>query len=228
MGEGCLRAGAVFPRPTLPAGRDFGPVRTSGAFPPAAARQARSRSHGRLRCPKSLPIRHSSAAAQCSNPWDGGIAPVLTFWLHRFASLGLKSRINARFLPRMAPRLQRFASLGLKSRIDARICLKSAPRLQRFASLGLKSRITARFLPRMAPRLQRFASLGLKSRIDARFCQRSAPRLHRFASLGLKSRINAAPSCQQVEWPACSRRCRYGAASDSNFRRRKVEQFHLQ
>ena len=59
----CLRAGTVFPRPSLPAGRDFGPVRTCGAFPPAAARQApRSRSHGRLRRPKSLPIRHSSAA----------------------------------------------------------------------------------------------------------------------------------------------------------------------
>ena len=63
----CLRAGAVFPRPSLPAGRDFGPVRTCGAFPPTAARRAphRSRSHGRLRRPKSLPIRHSPAAAQC-------------------------------------------------------------------------------------------------------------------------------------------------------------------
>ena len=58
------------PRPSLPAGRDFGPVRTSGAFPPTAARRAphRSRSHGRLRRPKSLPIRHSPAAAQCRPP----------------------------------------------------------------------------------------------------------------------------------------------------------------
>ena len=111
------------PRPSLPSGRDFGPVRTCGAFPPTAARRAphRSRSHGRLRRPKSLPIRHSPAAAQCSGPWAGGIASVLTFWLHRFASLGLKSRIDARFLPRMAPRLQRFASLGLKSRITAAV-----------------------------------------------------------------------------------------------------------
>ena len=109
------------PRPSLPAGRDFGPVRTCGAFPPTAARQAphRSRSHGRLRRPKSLPIRHSPAAAQCFSPWAAGIASVLASWLHRFASLGLKSRITARFLPRMAPRLQRFASLGLKSRINA-------------------------------------------------------------------------------------------------------------
>ena len=42
-------------------------MRTCGAFPPTAARRAphRSRSHGRLRRPKSLPIRHSPAAAQC-------------------------------------------------------------------------------------------------------------------------------------------------------------------
>ena len=67
---GCLRTGTVLPRPTLPAGRDFGPVRTCGAFPPTAARRAphRSRSHGRLRRPKSLPIRHSPAAAQCRPP----------------------------------------------------------------------------------------------------------------------------------------------------------------
>ena len=151
----------MFPRPSLPAGRDFGPVRTSGAFPPTAARRAphRSRSHGRLRRPKSLPIRHSPAATQCFTPWAGGIALVLTSWLHRFASLGLKSRITARFLPRMAPRLHRFASLGLKPRIDARICQRSAPRLHRFASLGLKSRIAARFCQRSAPRLHRFASL---------------------------------------------------------------------
>ena len=105
----------------MPAGRDFGPVRTCGAFPPTAARRAphRSRSHGRLRRPKSLPIRHSPAAAQCSGPWAGGIASVLTFWLHRFASLGLKSRIATRFLPRMAPRLQRLPILGLKSGITA-------------------------------------------------------------------------------------------------------------
>ena len=218
------------PRPTLPAGRDFGPVRTCGAFPPTAARRAphRSRSHGRLRRPKSLPIRHSPAAAQCSSPWAAGIAPVLAFWLHRFASLSLKSRITARIAPVLAFWLHRFASLGLNSRIDARFALVLASWLHRFASLGFKSRIDARFALVLASWLHRFASLGLKLRIDARICQRSAPRLQRFASLGLKSRIDVAPSCQQVEWPACSRRCRYGAASDSNFRRRKVEQFHLQ
>ena len=158
------------PRPSLPSGRDFGPVRTCGAFPPTAARRAphRSRSHGRLRRPKSLPIRHSPVAAQCSGPWAAGIAPDLTFLLHRFASLGPKSRIAARITPVLTLWLHRFASLGLNSRIDARFALVLASWLHRFASLGLKSRINARFLPRMAPRLQRFASLGLKSRIDAR------------------------------------------------------------
>ena len=132
------------PRPSLPAGRDFGPVRTCGAFPPTAARRAPlSRSHGRLRRPKSLPIRHSPAAAQCSSHWAGGIASVLTFWLHRFASLGLKSRIDARIAPVLASLLHRFTSLGLKSRIDARIAPDLTSWLHRFAILGLKSGITA-------------------------------------------------------------------------------------
>ena len=133
------------PRPSPPAGRDFGPVRTCGAFPPTAARRAphRSRSHGRLRRPKSLPIRHSPAAAQCSSHWAGGIASVLTSWLHRFASLGLKSGIAAGIAPVLAFWLHRFASLGLKSRIAARFLPRMAPRLQRLPILGLKSGITA-------------------------------------------------------------------------------------
>ena len=143
-GEGCLRARSVLPRTTLPAGRDFGPVRTCGAFPPTAARRAphRSRSHGRLRRPKSLPIRHSPAAAQCFSPWAAGIASVLTSWLHRFASLGLKSGIAAGIAPVLASLLHRFASLGLKSRIDARSAPVLAFWLHRFAILGLKSGIT--------------------------------------------------------------------------------------
>ena len=171
------------PWPALPAGRDFGPVRTCGAFPPTAARRAphRSRSHGRLRRPKSLPIRHSPAAAQCSGPWAAGITSVLTSLLHRFASLGLKSRIDARIALVLTSLLHRFASLGLKSRIDARIALVLAFWLHRFASLGLKSRIDAR----IAPVLTLW--------------------LHRFASLGLKSGINAVLSCRRVEWPACGR-----------------------
>ena len=210
-----------FPLPTLPAGRDFGPVRTSGAFPPTAARQAppvHEATGGyavRSPCPSGIPRPRHNA----SLPWAAGIAPVLTSWLHRFVSLSLTSRIDARFALVLASWLHRFASLGLKSRIDARFALVLASWLHRFASLGLKSRITARFLPRMAQRLQRFASLGLKSRIDARICQRSAPRLHRFASLGLKSRINAAPSCRQSRTvpPAA---WSWGAGGDRTTRRR--------
>ena len=152
-----------FPWPSLPAGRDFGPVRTCGAFPPTAARQAphRSRSHGRLRRPKSLPIRHSPAAAQCFSPWAAGIASVLTSWQHRFASLGLKSRIDARIAPVLAFWLHRFASLGLKSRIDARIAPCLTLWLHRFARLGLKSRIDAWIAPILTLWLHRFASLYL-------------------------------------------------------------------
>ena len=129
--------------------------------------------------------------------------PVLISLLHRFASLGLKSRIDARIAPVLTLWLHRFASLGLKSRIDARIALV------------------------LTSLLHRFASLGLKSGIDARIALVLTFWLHRFASLGPKSRITAAPSCRQVELPAYSIRCRYVAASDSNFLRRKVEQFRL-
>ena len=133
------------PRLSLPAGRDFGPVRTCGAFPPTAARRAphRSRSHGLLRRPKSLPIRHSPAAAQCFSPWAAGIASVLTSALAAIRKFGLEIENRCTVCP-----------------VLASLCI-------RFASLGLKSRIAARFLPRMAPRLQRLPILGLKSGITA-------------------------------------------------------------
>ena len=109
------------PRPSLPAGRDFGPVRTCGAFPPAAARQvppvheATGGYAVRSPCPSGIPRPRHNAVL----PWSGGIAPVLTFWLHRFASLGLKSRIDARIALVLTSLLHRFASLGPKSRITA-------------------------------------------------------------------------------------------------------------
>ena len=89
------------PRPSLPAGRDFGPVRTCGAFPPTAARRAphRSRSHGRLRRPKSLPIRHSPAAAQCFSPWAAGNAPDLTSWLAAIVKSGLEIKNRCTVCP---------------------------------------------------------------------------------------------------------------------------------
>ena len=155
---------AVFPRPSLPAGfelslrptlsagRDFGPVRTCGAFPPTAARQAppvHEATGGyavRSPCPYGIPgPRHNADL-----PWAAGIAIVLTSLLHRFASLGLKSRIDARFATVLAFWLHRFASLGLKSRIDARIAPDLTSWLHRFASLGLKSGITAWKYPKQA------------------------------------------------------------------------------
>ena len=148
--------------------------------------------------------------------------PVLAFWLHRFASLGLKSRINVRIALVLTSLLHRFASLGLKSGITARIAPVLASALHRFASLGLKSRIDAQIALVLTFWLHRFASLGLKSRIDARIALVLTSLLHRFASLGPKSRITAAPSCRQLELPAYSIRCRHVAASDSNFLRRIV------
>ena len=63
--------------------------------------------------------------------------------LHRFSSLGLKSRIDAgkRMFPRKS--MHRLASLGLKSRIDARKRMFPGKSLHRFPSSGLKSRIDA-------------------------------------------------------------------------------------
>ena len=60
--------------------------------------------------------------------------------MHRFASLALKSRIDAR--KRLFPRktLQRFPSLALKSRIDAAVWLFLRVSLQRFQSLPLEIR----------------------------------------------------------------------------------------
>ena len=96
------------PRPSLPAGRDFGPVRTSGAFPPTAARRAPHEATGgyavRSPCPSGIPRPRHNADL----PWAAGIAPVLAFWLHRFASLGLKSRIDAAVGPVSEQSLQRF------------------------------------------------------------------------------------------------------------------------
>ena len=71
------------PGPGLPAGRDGAPASESACgqglrtgahlrcFPShrCAAGPSRSRSHGRLRRPKSLPIRHSPAAAPCLTPF---------------------------------------------------------------------------------------------------------------------------------------------------------------
>ena len=63
--------------------------------------------------------------------------------LHRFASLGLKSRITARWRSFPRKTMQRFPSLGLKSRIAAVTRAFPGKTMQRFPSLGSKSRIEA-------------------------------------------------------------------------------------
>ena len=87
--------------------------------------------------PVSACIPHDGAAG-------GPFFCATTMALHRFASLGLKSRIDAAFGLFSRASLHRFPSLGLNSRIDARKRLFSGKSLHRFASLGLKSRIDAR------------------------------------------------------------------------------------
>ena len=87
----------------------------------------------------------------------------LTFCLHRFSSLGLKSGIDARIALVLAFWLHRFASLGLKSRIDARIALVLTSLLHRFASLSLKSRIDAV----LSCRRVEWPACSSRSRIDA-------------------------------------------------------------
>ena len=91
----------------------------------------------RLRGILSLPASHDHAAG---GPFFFAAA---TMVLHRFSSLGLKSRIDAgkRMFPRKS--MHRLASLGLKSRIDARKRMFPGKSLHRFPSSGLKSRIDA-------------------------------------------------------------------------------------
>ena len=115
--------------------------------------------------------------------------------MHRFSSLALKSRIDARKRLFSGKSLHRFPSLGLKSRIDAAFGLFLRVSLHRFPSLALKSRIDARKRLFSGKSLHRFPSLSLKSRIDARKRLFSVKSLHRFASLGLKSRIDARWHC---------------------------------
>ena len=108
----------------------------------------------RLRPPRSFCRR---AVLPCS--YDGATGGLFlaaaAMTLHRFSSLGLKSRIDAAFGLFLRVSLHRFASLSLKSRIDARKRLFSGKSLHRFPSLGLKSRINARKrgLPRVLPEL---------------------------------------------------------------------------
>ena len=136
-GRVCLRAGAVFPRPSLPAGRDFGPVRTYGAFPPAAARQA-------------PPVHEATGGYAVRSPCPSGIPrprhKALTMVLKRFLSLVLK-----RFLSLV---LHRFLISSPNLRIDVGFCLFMHSCVHRFLISGPDLRITASFSQETGQRLQ--------------------------------------------------------------------------
>ena len=137
----CLRAGTVFPRPslpagrdriprpTLPAGRDFGPVRTSGAFPPTAARQAppvHEATGGyavRSPCPSGIPRpRHKALSMVLQRFLSLVLKRFLSLVLHRFLISGPDLRIDAGFSPFTRSFVHRFLISGPDLGIDARIC----------------------------------------------------------------------------------------------------------
>ena len=121
----CLRAGAVFPQPSLPAGReaftrpslpadrDFGPVRTCGAFPPAAARQAppvHEATGGyavRSPCPSGIPRpRHKALSMVLQRFLSLVLKRFLSLVLHRFLISSPNLGITASFFKKTAQRLQ--------------------------------------------------------------------------------------------------------------------------
>ena len=178
--RGCLRAGRltasrlpagriVLPRPTLPAGRDFGPVRTSGAFPPTAARRAphvHEATGGyavRSPCPSGIPrTRHKA----------------LSMVLQRFLSLVL----------------HRFLISGPDLRIDVGFCLFMHSCVHRFLISGPDLGIDARFSPFTRSCVHRFLISSPDLGIDAKKPSRTAQRLHRFLISWPNLGIDAAPS----------------------------------
>ena len=126
----CLRAGTVFPRPSLPAGRDFGPVRTCGAFPPAAARQvppvheATGGYAVRSPCPSGIPRpRHKALSMVLQRFLSLVLKRFLSLVLHRFLISSPDLRIDARFSPFTRSFVHRFLISGPDLGIDARFCL---------------------------------------------------------------------------------------------------------
>ena len=83
-----------------PAAFNLGLCRLRGSYPPPAAA-------------KTILYRRDEGAA------GGPFSSAATMVLHRFPSLGLKSRINARKMAFPGKTMHRFPSLGLKSRIIA-------------------------------------------------------------------------------------------------------------
>ena len=186
-GRVCLRAGAVFPRPSLPAGRDFGPVRTYGAFPPAAARQA-------------PPVHEATGGYAVRSPCPSGIPrprhKALSMVLQRFLSLVLKrflSLVLQRFLSLV---LHRFLISSPDLRIDARFSRFTRSCVHRFLISSPNLRIDARFSPFTRSFVHRFLISGPNLRITAGFRLQRLLQQRTFASNSNFRRV-------KEEWPAC-------------------------
>ncbi len=194
-GQVCLRAGAVFPRPSLPAGRDFGPVRTCGAFPPAAARQV-------------PPVHEATGGYAVRSPCPSGIPRPR----HKALSMVLK-----RFLSLV---LHRFLISSPDLRIDARFSRFTRSCVHRFLISGPDLRIDAGFSPFTRSFVHRFLISGPDLGIDARFSRFTRSCVHRFLISGPNLRITAGFRLQRLlqqrtfasnsnfrrvkeEWPAC-------------------------
>ena len=95
-----------------------------------------SRSHGRLRRPKSLPIRHSPAAAQCSGPWAGGIASVLTSALAAIRKFGLEIGNHCMDCPCFGLFAASIRKFGLEIKNRCTISPKNGPAAAAIANSG--------------------------------------------------------------------------------------------
>ena len=122
------------------------------------------------RCPRRHPQRHSAG---------GPFSCAATMALHRFASLGSKSRIDARKRLFSGKIVHRFASLGLKSRITARKRANPGHSLQRFPISAPELAITAAPDPfpwiSLQPKGVRHGAAAEECRMGRDFGRRSRP-----------------------------------------------------
>ena len=214
------------PRPSLPAGRDFGPVRTCGAFPPTAARRAppvHEATGGyavRSPCPSGIPRpRHNASPL--------GLEGLPCFDL--LAASIRKSGLEIENRCTDCPCFDLFAASIRKSGPEIGNRCKDCPCFDLLAALirkfGLEIKNRCTDLPEIGSKAAsiRKSWLEIENRCSAIVPASRMARLQR--SLPLRCRVRfqfssqqsrtvppAAPSCRQVERPACSAvvRCRRG------------------
>ncbi len=172
----CLRAGAVFPRPTLPAGRDRVPASDSACgqglrtgahlrcFPShrCAAGPSRSRSHGRLRRPKSLPIRHSPAAAQYFTPLGWRDCSCFNLLATSIRKSGPEIKNRCTDLPEIGPKAAsiRKSGLEIENRCKDCPCFGLLATSIRKSGVEIKNRCTN--LPEIGPAAAAIRKSGLE------------------------------------------------------------------